>query len=368
MSKICELHDHAMLLMNEAFSLKAKKDIDTCAQFLLACEYEAESAYLVEKKIENEPSRGMLFLGAASLAWNGQDYEQAERLVAEGLSGFPTERVKTDLRKLLDDIKFSMATEKATGQLDEAETEIRLYGNEVGFGRISAHVLIQKIDAIEKIISRTTQRKYGLPFEKHPKSRDGHPEFNIDIEWAEAGSFGLKIKLSRKRNEPISLLQPEAKDILSDVISSIELINTGKIEKLKEHINNEDYLVHFISQAKELAPDGKNLSNIGFITQDTNISLKNNRKKISTILKENIKKEFSPEERIQTFRGYLRVSDGLRDEFIIKPENTSDDISIKIKVRDALDELAKKYFGDLVEATCEKKGKFYHLIDISPAH
>jgi hypothetical protein len=114
MDAICTLHDQAIHFANEAFSLKkAGRHEEARQKFLQACELESESAFHVEKLPENEPSRSMLFLGAASLAWYGEDFELAERLVGEGMSGYPSDNTKNDLKKLFDDIKFSVGNQKA---------------------------------------------------------------------------------------------------------------------------------------------------------------------------------------------------------------------------------------------------------------
>lgn len=47
----------------------------------------------------------MLFLGAASLAATLEEYEIAQQLVLEGLSGYPTIAVRNDLVKLAEEIK-----------------------------------------------------------------------------------------------------------------------------------------------------------------------------------------------------------------------------------------------------------------------
>jgi hypothetical protein len=110
MSVICKLHDDAMLLMNEAILLeKENKFEEAKLKFLDACNIELKSASLVEKLPENEPSRSILYLGAASLAWRGEDFEFAERLISEGMNGYPPEQVKKDLMKLLSAINGTIA-------------------------------------------------------------------------------------------------------------------------------------------------------------------------------------------------------------------------------------------------------------------
>lgn len=106
MSRVCELHDKSMDLLNEALKFQAS-GWDERAQELFHKAYELEktAAYLVKKAPESEPSRGMLFLGAASLAATLAEYEIAQQLVLEGLSGYPTIAVRNDLVKLAEEIK-----------------------------------------------------------------------------------------------------------------------------------------------------------------------------------------------------------------------------------------------------------------------
>lgn len=364
MSTICELHDKAMSLMNFALKMKAAHDIDTCAKFLEACEFEAGAAYLVEKTPATEPSRGMLFLGAASLAWHGQDYELAERLVAEGLSGFPTVSVQEDLRKLYDDIKFSKYMEKNGPTIDEAEANIRLYGGSVGYGRVPVKTLISHIQAFESIVERTTQRKAGLPFQARSKKFSKSLLYRMDVELAEAGSFGVKLRLSRQKNTQISMFQPPAKEIMQEVLATIELLDNGDTEQLKKVITNDDYFINFVSHARDLAPDGDQISSVGIATRNREIAFKHPRKKIQELMRDMGEATASnADENVKTIHGCLKVSDGLKGEFQIVEANGT---PVKLKVRDGLDDMARKYFGEVVDATCKKKGKSYELVDITP--
>jgi len=368
MSDICTFHDQAMQMMNDAFLLKNSDNHEEARQkFIQACELESKSAFLVEKLPINEPSRSMLFLGAASLAWHGEDYESAERLIGEGLSGYPPDNVRDDLFKLLDNIKFARLARKNSQILREAEAEIRLSGSGVGHGRIKSQCLISRIDAIDKIISRTAQRAYGLKFGTHPKKHQGFPDYQVDIEWAEAGSFGMKIRLTQKINEQLSFFQKDPSEILKDVIDNIELLNKGHSDELKNNINDDEYYTHFVSQSKEIFPDGNIINNVGFVTKNKTFQIKKHRSDVKKILThddtEINENNINKNNIMCKFVGYLKVSDGIKDTFKIVQD---DNKYVTIKVRDALEELAKKYFGDKIEATCTQKGKTYHLVDITP--
>jgi hypothetical protein len=96
--------------MNEAILLKKENKFEEAElKFLEACKLEVKAASLIEKLPENEPSRSILFLSAASLAWRGEDFEFAEKLISEGMNGYPPEQVKNDLRQLLAKVKLFQA-------------------------------------------------------------------------------------------------------------------------------------------------------------------------------------------------------------------------------------------------------------------
>lgn len=365
MSRICELHDQAMDIMNEGLQLQgAGREYEACEKFFLAYEMECEAAHLVERKPENEPSRGMLFLGAASLAMRVKAYEDAERLVCDGLSGFPTPRVREELRKLYTEIKFEQTAYEESQELTTAETIIRfMEGDGVGYGRIRIKEFLRRVDAIDKLVSRTIQRIAGLPFEAHPKKHN-IPSYSLDIGLAKAGSFGFKVHLTQSINQQLSLTAPPPSDVICDLVNNIALVNEGEEEKLKENFNNDEYSTNFIAQAKELLPDGNRVTQIGFISKDERVFLKKTKKEIDTYLYHNESKVRINNDR-SIKRGYLRISDGIKGIFTLISED-NDEEEAKIYVRDALNELAKKYFGDLVEVVCEKKHNKFYLIDINP--
>lgn len=76
MSKVNELHDRAMALLNLGQE-----------QLREALQLEVEAAELVPLKPENEPSRGMLYLGAASIAFMLGDGIKSKEYAREGLRG-----------------------------------------------------------------------------------------------------------------------------------------------------------------------------------------------------------------------------------------------------------------------------------------
>jgi uncharacterized protein HemY len=104
-----EIHDEAMLIMNQALDLQRKGDNDASLEmFSRACDLEAQAANKVENRSENEPSRSMLYLGAASLAFQAQEYERAGKFIEEGMKGYPPIPVIKDFLQLRKDVQAAL--------------------------------------------------------------------------------------------------------------------------------------------------------------------------------------------------------------------------------------------------------------------
>jgi hypothetical protein len=124
--KICELHDKAMLIMNDAYLLKnANKCAEAKAKLAEACALELKSAARVVKLPESEPSRSILYLCAASLAWHAENFDLAERLIGEGMSEFTPQSLKIDFLRLHDDVMLSIAAKNSAEILRGEEAKQR---------------------------------------------------------------------------------------------------------------------------------------------------------------------------------------------------------------------------------------------------
>lgn len=97
-----QLHHRAM---HYAMEGKMAADKEQCkALYAQALPWEVQAAQMIEKERENEPTRSILYLSAASIAYDAGDPWEAQRLAAEGLSGWPAAKTAIDLRELLEAI------------------------------------------------------------------------------------------------------------------------------------------------------------------------------------------------------------------------------------------------------------------------
>jgi len=94
-----------MLLAEEVYIAQRKKDTSTSKKWAAqAFELEKSAAMLLVNDYELEPTRSVLFKGAACLAINATLYREAERMIGFGLSGNPPVEIADELRILLVDI------------------------------------------------------------------------------------------------------------------------------------------------------------------------------------------------------------------------------------------------------------------------
>ncbi|MBD5608246.1 MAG: hypothetical protein HDQ93_05285 [Desulfovibrio sp.] len=355
--------------MNEALRLQ-REGLHEYArkEFLRACELESTSADLVDAKPENEPSRGMLYLGAASLAKMAGELDWAERLVGKGMSGFPTPRVKEDLHKLYAEINFARKAKNIASSLNNNETLFSfMSGDAIGYGLISAKALSRRLESLNSLVTRTIQRLSGLPFKKSANKKQDEGLLQLNVEWAPPGSFGLKLSLSHPVNQSLQLLEVPPEEIIKEVMDDLHLVGLGEECKVREKIRDEEYSENFIANAKDILPDGEKIKEIGIVSKGMTFVLDKTKREVNESVADSVNQDDESDNDMQTLfivTGYLRISNGIGNFFKIVPDDNKK--PIKIYVPDALDELARKYFGDKVEIRCEKKRKSLYLIDITP--
>ncbi len=100
--QVNELHSKAMDMANLAFIARVQGEQEQVRQLSkMAFEYERQAALLLLTDYDIEPTRSVLFRSAATLALNGENYREAERMIAFGLSGQPPVAILEELRELL---------------------------------------------------------------------------------------------------------------------------------------------------------------------------------------------------------------------------------------------------------------------------
>jgi hypothetical protein len=89
MGNVRGLHDKAMEFAQQAMVAFHKGELEKAGSLARQGyeEYEAQAAYLVPKREESEPTRGILYRGAATLAWQCEEFMVELRQFAGPLRG-----------------------------------------------------------------------------------------------------------------------------------------------------------------------------------------------------------------------------------------------------------------------------------------
>jgi len=103
--KINELHEQAMDIAEEVYLAQRKQDNEEARKYAKeSFELEKAAAMLLVDDYDIEPTRSILFKGAACLAINAEMYRAAEQMIGFALTGNPPAEVAEELRSLLLEI------------------------------------------------------------------------------------------------------------------------------------------------------------------------------------------------------------------------------------------------------------------------
>lgn len=117
---IDEFHNKAMELATTAHFAERKKQskkVDIQALYTQAFEYEKAAAMLLVNNYEMEPTRAVYFRSAASLILSlptisAAQYQEAERMIAFGLSGYPHPEIAAELREVRQELEQKYQQQK----------------------------------------------------------------------------------------------------------------------------------------------------------------------------------------------------------------------------------------------------------------
>jgi len=101
MNSVREYHNEAIRYAQLALAALHQGDKEEHQQFVRrAMIVETQAADLVPDEKSAEPTRSILHRSAASFAYQAGEYQEAERLVFKGLSGYPSPQVKQQLMEV----------------------------------------------------------------------------------------------------------------------------------------------------------------------------------------------------------------------------------------------------------------------------
>ena len=237
------LHKQAMDLYRTALMARARRDENEFREVALrALELEKAAALQLSTRYEAEPTRSVMFRGAATIAFQLHEYREAERMIAFGLSGNPAEEIAGELRDLMEQVNFFRHLQLRDLQLKDEELQLSLAsGTEVGFGYARREEFTERVDAISNLLYRTAERKYKKPYRKRGKVPENIKEnLPIYLSAARPGSYSVVMKVGQPegqlRMEGEGFYNPS--EFIDEMLGCIDLLNAGHEEELQENVWN----------------------------------------------------------------------------------------------------------------------------------
>lgn len=371
MPTVNELHSQAMDIAEEAFALQRNSDYESAIKlFQHALDLEQQAAFMLELTPENEPSRSILFRSAASLAYHAGDFEFAEKLVAQGLAGYPPPEITEELRDLFDEVTFSRHLSTKGMELSTSEVKMTLLGASITKGIAPADQLLTRVEKISTLVRRTVERKLHLPFQvNRPTPDERSNRFDLFVKALVPSSFAVIFQLG-KPIQQMSYLpgELEPQEIVDEVLLCLEYIQYNDVDELKKRIPDESYFDNFVGLAKQIAPDGKDIKTVGFTVvrggQDKPISFRKSKREIKTqFSRTRVEEEFET----ITLEGILTFANTpLTKKFgtvKIRNEETKKETPILVPIG-LMKDVVQPYYDERVTITAVVKGEKYYYEDM----
>lgn len=362
MTTVREFHNRAMELAQLAQIARVQDDQSRALTLAReAFELESQAALLVPDTREAEPTRGILYRSAASLAYQAGDYESAQRFVMRGLSGFPRPRERTELEQLYERIRF--ASYLAENRLTiGASFQIVLRGRGVDYGRVPYYEFERRANTTIDLLNRSVERRSGREYRKAGSVSPQLRSFVPLITPQAPGSFVVAVELAQPEAYQTTFMF-SLDEVVDDVLSGVDLVMQGKREQLRERIPNETYYRNFIAATKVLAPDGQIITHVGLADSKQQVSFSTRKRDIPLVTStEDLKRLDGPTSPIRV-QGILDLANAREGGGL--GLTSTQGVEYDVEVADGLEDYVRAYFKQIVVVTGRLSGKRIVADDIT---
>jgi hypothetical protein len=379
MTTVNDLHPQAMDLADEAFRLRRKgHDAEAKHLFLRALELEQRAASILPPIDESEPTRSILYRSAASLAYNGEDFDAAERLIANGLIGYPPPEIREELKNLYDDVNFMRHLAVQGIELSKNKWIMSIYGNATSYGGTLVEPLMQRGEKITALFYRTVERMLGIEYRVNSSvKREIKNTYGLYVNAFAPSSFAVSFQIGGPNNQlplipDFEITKPVGPDlVIAEVMKCLEMLESEQPEKLRELIPDETYYENFIGIAKQIAPDGNDVKFVGFKSlvngQEIPVALRKSR--------EQLRHTFHATEAVEegvsrvSYKGTLTYASSPKSKKYgtvkLLEAETGHPYNIKVPIS-LMKDVVQPYYEERVSIVAHKSGNTLFLEEIAP--
>lgn len=366
MSESRVAHDQAMDLTFLADRAKAAGDLEEAGR-LYKQALESELAALEALQEPTSMTLAVMRRSAAWLALECDDTRLAEKLASAGLAADPPRKIAEELREVWEQANFHRHLHTPGLDLADNEIEMTLSGPGVGLGIAEWTAYRARVDDTLKMITRITERRSERPFRhRGPPTAVIRDYLSPHVSLPRAASYAVSIRLGGDQLHLPGLIDlPELPDVIDDFLTIVETVNGSVEDQLDQLIPDESYRLNALALAKQIAPDGKSIKQVGFAT----FGAEGPRKVGFTRPKRDVQRSATnrgeSEERVVEICGTLLFADarGVKNEIRI----VDDDAHHKVMVSpEMMDDIVRPLWNTVVLVRGERRGKSVTLTEIDP--
>lgn len=267
MNTVQQLHREAMNLAEEAALERSTGDLKRAMDlYRAAFEKERLAAESLSDRYDFEPTRSVLFRSAAALALDCGDHRSAEKMIARALIGNPPAEIADELRDLMENVHLQRHLEVRGVHLEPHEFQVSIAGKAIGFGLVESDAFIGRVQDVRKLFYRTAERKAQKPFRE--RGRPGakiEKQFGIWLSVPRASSVAVTFRVGHMTQlELPGFGSDPAEFIISELLDCLEVLGSDAPGEIEKRIPDPAYRRNFIALARRLAPDGKDVTTVGF--------------------------------------------------------------------------------------------------------
>jgi hypothetical protein len=305
-------HQKSEQLASEAHILVRRGEQERAIE-LFSGAAEAEHQALLALDLSKARTFGITAVSAVSLSFKARRFSVAEKLAFYGLARHELPAFAVEqLKNLLQAIWIEQAKESAGISFLPGQVTVSVKGGQTLPGGAPLDLIVDKVQIVQALFYRTIEFLKGLPHRKRGAA-------NIDIQeacrpWlfqALPGSYQFSVAIQEPRQADFFKdTTPRAENVALHFMSILKASTEDPLDSLAQLVPAEDYRATFLKLTRNLAPTGKNFTEVEVrASEETRgVSLvPQSRKTISQALKPKIEGPVSPEEKEVELRGILRA-------------------------------------------------------------
>lgn len=224
---------------------------------------ESEAALLLRDRWDAEPTRSVLCRSASALALRCGKLEEAERLACLGLAGHPPEAIREELLDLMNTATARHHLRKRSLEIPSNGVLLSIAGKGYAPGYMDPKCFTSRIDDTQRLLIRSYERLQGWSFRSRGQpSGKAMASTQFVLGTPQAASFAVSILFPAQQPDLWGNIDIDL--VLESTFEDLDAFEKDDLELLQSRIPDTDYLINFLALAGRLAPDGHDITSVGF--------------------------------------------------------------------------------------------------------